>query len=582
MRVSFSPAPPEPVTTTREIWSWYSYAFASEAYVVALTNFIPITLAELAYEQGHLYGTNQPCKPSANSTSTIVGEPIPEKPRCMISFGSLEVDTASFVLYLTSLAVLLQALTVVSVGALADHGSWRKKQLVVLSVCGSVATMLIFAAPHVLLAGALSVTANVCFGVGFVSFNAFLPLLVRNVEHLRTRRQQLDQLQKELEDPRVAQDEAYSNDRLHDASDDDNGEQRQVQEERSMDERRKMYTELSEQLNEDKSQLMGYISARGFAAGYLGGVLLLVLCLYISYRSKSSTQSLKVGIFLSGLWWFIFAALAGLWLKPRPGSDLILEEQENKRGKLWKMSQYILYSWGRVGRTIAQARKLPSAFAFLISWFFLSDGYTSITNVAILFAKTSLGLPQTQLILLSLVVPICALIGALAFPKIQTMLRFDQKQMVLLLLFLLLFVPLYGALGLILPFWGHLTTATELFIGAVYFGSLIGAVQSYCRSLFASLVPRGRESEFFGLYAITDKGSSWLGPLVIALITDATHEIRHSFIFLLVLLSLPIPIVYFGVNVEQGRIDAEQAAQEAGDVGAHATEDESERLLPSM
>lgn len=364
-----------------------------------------------------------------------------------------------------------------SVGALADHGSWRKKQLVILSVCGSVATMLIFAAPHVLLAGAFSVTANVCFGVGFVSFNAFLPLLVRNVEHLRTRRQQLDQLHRELEGPRVAQDETYSNDRLHDINDGDIGEQRQVQEERSMDERRKMYAELSEQLNEDKSQLMGYISARGFAAGYLGGVLLLVLCLYISYRSQSSTQSLKVGIFLSGLWWFIFAALAGLWLKPRPGSDLILEEQGVKRGKFWKMSQYVLYSWGRVGRTIAQARKLPSAFAFLVSWFFLSDGYTSITNVAILFAKTSLGLPQTQLIMLSLVVPICALIGALAFPKIQILLRFDQKQMVLLLLSLLLFVPVYGALGLILPFWGHLTTAKELFIGAVYFGFLIGAVQ---------------------------------------------------------------------------------------------------------
>lgn len=75
---------------------------------VALTNFIPITLAELAYEQGHLYGTDLPCKPSGNSTPTMAGEPIPEKPRCMISFGSLEVDTASFVLYLTSLAVFLQ------------------------------------------------------------------------------------------------------------------------------------------------------------------------------------------------------------------------------------------------------------------------------------------------------------------------------------------------------------------------------------------------------------------------------------------------------------------------------------------
>lgn len=103
--------------------------------------------------------------------------------------------------------------------------------------------------------------------------------------------------------------------------------------------------------------------------------------------------------------------------------------------------------------------------------------------------------------------------------------------------------------------------------------------------MFAGLVPRGRESEFFGLYAITDKGSSWLGPLAVAAITDATHEIRHAFVFLLVLLSLPIPIIYFGVDVNQGRLDAEKASQEQGQIdGEHqypGHSEERERLLPS-
>ncbi|KAG0347572.1 Autophagy protein 22 [Podila humilis] len=586
MRVSFTATPPEPVTTTREIWSWYSYAFASEAYV-ALTNFIPITLAELATEQGHLFGTDQPCRPPPNATSiAMMDEPTPDKPRCMISFGSWEVDTASFVLYLTSLAVFLQALSVVSVGALADHGSWRKKQLVILSVCGSVATMLIFAAPYVWMAGALSVIANVCFGVGIVSFNAFLPLLVRNTEPIRTRRQQLEQLQKELNLLGAA----------HSEDDQDNSREDGQQQQRVLDDqehrlnaleaRRNAYQNLSEQLNIDVGQLMGHISARGFAAGYLGGILLLLVCLYISFLDKGSTKSLKVGIFLSGLWWFLFAALAGMWLKPRPGSGLVVEDQGRKRGALWNASRYVKYSWSRVGKTIVQAHRLPSAFAFLVSWFFLSDGYTSITNVAILFAKTSLGLPQTQLILLSLIVPICALAGTLVFPRVQNALGYSQKQMVLLLLVMLVMVPLYGTLGFVLPFWPKFSTAKELFVVAVYFGFLLGAVQSYCRSMFAGLVPRGRESEFFGLYAITDKGSSWLGPLAIALITDATHDIRHAFIFLLVLLSLPIPIVYFGVDTEQGRIDAEKAAQEMeshsnlSSQTADGTE-ESERLLSS-
>ena len=108
---------------------------------------------------------------------------------------------------------------------------------------------------------------------------------------------------------------------------------------------------------------------------------------------------------------------------------------------------------------------------------------------------------------------------------------------------------------------------------------------SFCRSLFAGLVPRGRESEFFGLYAITDKGSSWLGPLAVATITDRTHEIRDAFVFLLILLSIPIPIIYFGVDLNQGRIDAEKVSvelqknNESGTINEHDHSEENTRLL---
>ncbi|KAF9953625.1 Autophagy protein 22 [Mortierella alpina] len=534
MRVTFSPAPVEPATTKKEIWAWYSYAFASEAYVVALT--------------------------------------------------------------------------VVSISSMADYGPYRKKQLIFFSIVGSMATMLIGAVPYVWMAGALSIIANVSFGAGIVCFNAYLPLLVRNVDRIRLGRQELQQLEKETESQVAHLEQARptstqpSQDSINERSAAirsdltetsllDSQERlaasqtETVPTSESIEQKKKLHAELSEQLNEDKARLMGQISARGFASGYFGGILLLLVCLYISYRDKSSVRSLKIGIFLSGLWWFIFAALTGVWLKQRPGRELRLGERDQKRGSLWIATRYVLYSWNRVGATIVQARKLPSAFAFLVAWFFLSDGYTSIANVALLFAKTSLQLPQTQLILLSLVVPICALIGTLLFPKLQRALGFNPKQMVLLLLMMLVMVPLYGTLGLILPFWPHLSSAAELFTLAAYFGLLIGSVQ---RSMFADLVPRGRESEFFGLYAITDKGSSWLGPLAVAAITDATHEIRHAFVFLLVLLTLPIPIIYFGVDLAQGRIDAEKASlelQQTLETGMESGQDEDEereRLLSSV
>ena len=373
------------------------------------------------------------------------------------------------------LTVTVQALTVVSISSMADHGSYRKKQLVVFSAIGSIATMLIGAMPFVWMAGALSVIANVAFGAGIVCFNAYLPLLVRNMDYIRKQRERLQTVEYELQTLQGQNSATETPDNPNDASSE--GQSDTLEEE--IERKQQQFKELAEKQTVEQGQLMGQISARGFASGYFGGILLLLLCLYISYRDKSSTSSLKIGIFLSGLWWNVFAALAGLWLKPRPGRELHIEDRGQKHGSVWVAFQYVRYSWSRVGASIVQARKLPNAFAFLVAWFFLSDGYTSIANVALLFAKTSLQLSQTLLILLSLVVPICALIGTLVFPKIQQILGFDQKRMVLLLLMMLVMVPVYGTLGILLPFWPHLSSAKELFALAAYYGFLIGAVQRY-------------------------------------------------------------------------------------------------------
>lgn len=71
-------------------------------------------------------------------------------------------------------------------------------------------------------------------------------------------------------------------------------------------------------------------------------------------------------------------------------------------------------------------------------------------------------------------------------------------------------------------------------------------------SLFGELIPEGSEAAFYALYAVTDKGSSVFGPVVVGAITDATGEIRPAFWFLAVLIALPIPLIYF-VDVERGR-----------------------------
>ena len=88
----------------------------------------------------------------------------------------------------------------------------------------------------------------------------------------------------------------------------------------------------------------------------------------------------------------------------------------------------------------------------------------------------------------------------------------------------------------------------------------MAALHSFGRVMFAELLPPGREAEFFALYSITDKGSSWLGPLVVGFIGDLTHNMRYSFVFLLIFMAIPVVIVWF-INVNKGREEAKDFAR---------------------
>ncbi len=93
------------------------------------------------------------------------------------------------------------------------------------------------------------------------------------------------------------------------------------------------------------------------------------------------------------------------------------------------------------------------------------------------------------------------------------------------------------------------------------FGFIFGAVQSFGKVLFAGLIPEGCESEFFALSAISDRGSSWIGPLVVAAISNMTHDIRFGLFSIAGLFIVALPLIYF-IDVEKGGLDAFEYAQE--------------------
>ncbi|EJU03963.1 MFS general substrate transporter [Dacryopinax primogenitus] len=504
---------------------WLTYAFASEAFAVcSLGLFLPVLLEQFARENGVLLPERSlPCVPGT-------GEVQAEGGRCVVRIGWAWVDTASFSLYVYSTSVAIQALTVISLGGIADHGK-RKPLLLSFALLGSCSTTLfLFLPSHSPLwpiCALLAITANVAFGASIVALNAYLPGLARDAPEVRA--------------GRLAVDEAFRHLREDDTDLDDSAFNPEAAQAALKD----WHTLIS--------RTTARISARGIALGYFAGILALLLLLIPVTLLKGSTFSLRLCVGLSGIWWGVFTLPAAAWL-PSDSTTTNTNITPNKPQPRSTIRE-IASAWAELGRMLLPSHilQLKHTFLFLAAWFLLSDTFTTISSTAILFSKTSLHLPPTSLMLIAILAPCSGVIGALTCTALQQRYAWSNKRVLLTLVLLLTVVPAYGCLGFFLPSLG-LKHSWEMYILALYYGFINGSFQSYARALFSELIPRGEEARFFGLYSITDKSSSFLGPLVVGVIADK-GEIRNAFWFLLGMVLVAWPVLA-GVDPERGREEA--------------------------
>lgn len=284
------------------------------------------------------------------------------------------------------------------------------------------------------------------------------------------------------------------------------------------------------------------------------------LSIFIVVSTGSTDFSLRLVLFVVGLWWFVFTLPAAYCLRPRPGPPLSTDGEKRS----WV--GYVTFSWRNLVRTVARARRLKDVMLFLAAWFMISDAIATVSGTAVLFAKTTLSMRPAALALINVVATISGVIGAFTWSRLSRMMGLSPSQTILACICLFEIIPIYGLLGYIpavkrAGVFG-LQQPWEMYpLGAVY-GFVLGGLSSYCRSLFGELIPEGSEAAFYALYAVTDKGSSVFGPAVVGAITDATGEIRPAFWFLAVLIGLPIPLMFL-VNVERGKREGLKVAQEA-------------------
>jgi UMF1 family MFS transporter len=201
----------------------------------------------------------------------------------------------------------------------------------------------------------------------------------------------------------------------------------------------------------------------------------------------------------------------------------------------------------RLLETLRDMRRHPLTLAFLLAYLVYNDGIQTVISQAAIFGSEELGLEQSTLITAVLLVQVLAVAGALALGRIAR--RHGAKRTVL------------GSLAAwtLVVATAYFTPSGDtawFFALAAGIGLVMGGSQALSRSLFSHLIPPGKEAEYFAAYEISDRGTSWLGPLVFGLTYQLTGSYRDAIISLVIFFALGFVLL--------ARIPVRRAVAEAG------------------
>jgi UMF1 family MFS transporter len=289
------------------------------------------------------------------------------------------------------------------------------------------------------------------------------------------------------------------------------------------------------------------VSSRGFAYGYLGGGLLLALNFLLVKSAPrlgmDTLMAVRISLLSAGVWWGGFALITFATLKTRR------VERSLPRGKT-----YLTIGFSELGRTFRELARLRHTLRYLIGYLFFNDGIQTVISMASVFMAQELfiarGLKTDQSFLLGifLMVQFVAIFGALLFERLAYAIK--TKNAILVSLVLWAGVVIYG--------YGFLRTTTEAWIMGAVIAIVLGGSQALSRSLFSRMIPAGREASFFGIYEVSERGTSWMGPLVFGIVVAATNSYRQAMLSLIVFFVVGTIILYL--------TDTDKAIHEAGNL----------------
>jgi UMF1 family MFS transporter len=275
------------------------------------------------------------------------------------------------------------------------------------------------------------------------------------------------------------------------------------------------------------------VSNRGWALGYLGGGLLLFinLIMYTFHEALglSAEGAVRLALVSAGVWWAFFTIIPLRGLRNRP--PVAVERTS---------------SVVQLVHTLRHMRAFPMTLLFLIAYLFYNDGIQSVLAMASVYGSQELKLDQNVLISAILLVQFVAFFGNLFLLRLSR--RFGPKETVV------------GALVVwtLLTLGGYFIAEGaqfEFYALAVGFGLVMGGSQALSRSIYAQMIPKGSEAQYYSVYELSERGTSWLGALIFGLVNQMTDSYRLALLSLVLFFMIGI-VLLVKVDVRRAIADA--------------------------
>ncbi len=262
------------------------------------------------------------------------------------------------------------------------------------------------------------------------------------------------------------------------------------------------------------------LSAKGFSMGYVGSVILLVICLVINQFHDqvgvTAGRAAQLSFLLTGLWWAGFAQIPFFTLPPDRGRAADAPAATGG---------WLLNGFHELGKVWDQIKQLPNLKQFLLAYFTYNMGVQTVMYVATLFGTDELHLPEGQLIITILLLQVVAILGAWLFAKLSE--RIGNTRALSWAVFIWMLICIAGY---------FVQAGWSFFALAGVIGLTMGAIQSLSRSTYSKIIPENtpNSAAFFSFFDVTEKLSIVIGTATFGIINQIMGSMRYSILALIV------------------------------------------------